>query len=226
MSDNSDERSSMEISQSLSWISWFCSTRDHKFYVEVDEKFIEDPFNLTGLNTQVPLYRETLELILDLEPADEMYNRVPDLSLLEPYAELLYGLIHQRYILTRAGMFEMLAKYEAGDFGVCPRVYCDQCHLLPCGQHDKPKLSVVRLYCPNCKDIYIPPNPKYSNIDGAYFGTSFPHLFVQTFPDVIKSVAPKIYVARLFGFRVNEQSESGPRMQWLRMVDQQTSEDR
>ena len=26
---------------------------------------------------------------------------------------------------------------------------------------------------------------KYSDVDGAYFGTSFPHIFLQTFNDVI-----------------------------------------
>jgi casein kinase II subunit beta len=47
-------------------------------------------------------------MILDLEPDDAMYNRVPDLSLLEPAAELLYGLIHQRYIITKQGMLQMV----------------------------------------------------------------------------------------------------------------------
>jgi hypothetical protein len=60
------------------------------------------------LNTHVSLYKETLEIILDLEPDDAMYNRVPDLSLLEPAAELLYGLIHQRYIITKQGMLQMV----------------------------------------------------------------------------------------------------------------------
>jgi casein kinase II subunit beta len=60
------------------------------------------------LNQHIPLYKETLEVILDLEPDDAMYNRVPDLSLLEPAAELLYGLIHQRFILTKMGMLQMV----------------------------------------------------------------------------------------------------------------------
>lgn len=60
------------------------------------------------MNQHIPLYKETLEIILDLEPDDAMYNRVPDLSLLEPAAELLYGLIHQRYILTKMGMLQMV----------------------------------------------------------------------------------------------------------------------
>lgn len=93
------------------WIHWFCSSKKHRYYTEVDESFIEDPFNLIGLNQFIPLYKETLEILLDLEPDDAMYNRVPDLSLLEPSAELLYGLIHQRYILTKQGMLQMVSTF-------------------------------------------------------------------------------------------------------------------
>ncbi|PHZ13722.1 casein kinase II beta subunit [Rhizopus microsporus ATCC 52813] len=211
-----DDSASMDLDQPQSWISWFCSAPNHKYYAEIDEKFIEDPFNLSGLSSQVPLYKETLEVILNMEPNDAMYSRIPDLSLLQPSAELLYGLIHQRYIITKDGMLQMLEKYKAGEFGKCPRVYCDGCHLLPCGQHDTPKQSNVRLYCPNCKDIYIPPNPKYAHIDGAHFGTTFPHLFFHTFPACIREVTPTVYQPKIFGFRVSPLSSTGPRMQWLR----------
>lgn len=105
----------------IKWINWFCSRKQNIFYTEVDEKFIEDTFNLIGLNAHVQLYKETLEIILDLEPDDEMYNRVPDLSLLEPSAELLYGLIHQRYILTKQGMYQMVSSMlSAKDQPVSP----------------------------------------------------------------------------------------------------------
>lgn len=60
------------------------------------------------MNAHISLYKETLEIILDVEPDDAMYNRIPDLSLLEPSAELLYGLIHQRYIITKQGMLQMV----------------------------------------------------------------------------------------------------------------------
>lgn len=90
------------------------------------QDFIEDDFNLTGLASLVPFYKEAMEMVLDVEPGasahsrlharadhharaeeDEMH-RVPDVSIVESSAELLYGLIHQRYILTRQGLQQMV----------------------------------------------------------------------------------------------------------------------
>jgi casein kinase II subunit beta len=53
---------------------------------------------------------------------------------------------------------------------------------------------------------------------GAYFGTTFPHLFMMTFENMLPPLPnpSEIYIPRIFGFRVSEKSPAGPHMTWLR----------
>jgi hypothetical protein len=58
-----------------SWISSFCSLLGHEYFAEISEDFIEDDFNLTGLQTQVAMYKEALEVILLLYcPANTFFR--------------------------------------------------------------------------------------------------------------------------------------------------------
>ena len=214
------------------------------------------------------------------------------MSIVESSAELLYGLIHQRYIITRQGLQQMVAKYESAHFGFCPRVYCNQTKVLPSGRSDLPGVDGVKLYCPSCADTYTPPSSRFNGVDGAFFGTTFPHLLFQQHPELVPqpeasnsnsistaaaaaagSVTPgarssvsaspapgsgskdddmadsasageaesqaggsgssgtekpipwttpttsanKVYIPRIYGFKVSERARSGPRMQWLRL---------
>lgn len=147
----------------------------------------------------VPFWREAIDMVLDVEPgewdwfrpprvpdrpnlSEEDSSKIPDVSIVESSAELLYGLCHQRFILTKAGLASMVRhsrrikrleanmqveKYEEGHFGVCPRVFCHQTHVLPCGRADMPGVDTVKLFCPNCGDIFVPPSSKYQSVDGA-----------------------------------------------------------
>ncbi|KAK8718423.1 hypothetical protein V6N13_045656 [Hibiscus sabdariffa] len=171
-----------------SWISWFCNLRGNEFFCEVDDEYIQDDFNLCGLSSQVPYYDYALDLILDVESSHgDMFTEEQN-ELVESAAEMLYGLMHVRYILTSKGMSAMLClqlefqleKYKSYDFGRCPRVYCCGQPCLPVGQSDIPRSSTVKIYCPKCEDIYYPRSKYQGNTDGAYFGTTFPHLFLMT----------------------------------------------
>lgn len=106
-----------------------------------------------------------------------------DLSVIESSAEMLYGLIHQRFICSRAGIQQMSEKYEMGHFGFCPRTNCEQSRTLPVGLSDIPGEDTVKLFCPSCLDVYVPPNSRFQTVDGAFFGRTFGALFLLTFPE-------------------------------------------
>ncbi|KAL1213962.1 Casein kinase II subunit beta-1 [Cardamine amara subsp. amara] len=201
-SDTDSEESDVSGSdgeEDTSWISWFCSLKGNEFFCEVDDDYIQDDFNLCGLSSLVPYYEYALDLILDVESSHEEQN-----ELIESAAEMLYGLIHARYILTSKGLAAMLEKYKNYDFGRCPRVYCCGQPCLPVGQSDIPRSSTVKIYCPKCEDIYYPRSKYQGNIDGAYFGTTFPHLFLMTYGHLKPPKATQNYVQRVFGFKLHK----------------------
>ncbi|KAJ4803138.1 Casein kinase II subunit beta [Rhynchospora pubera] len=190
--------------EDTSWISWFCNLRGNEFFCEVDDEYIQDDFNLCGLSNQVPYYDYALDLILDIESSHgDMFTEEQN-ELVESAAEMLYGLIHVRYILTSKGMAAMLEKFKNYDFGRCPRVYCCGQPCLPVGQSDIPRSSTVKIYCPKCDDIYYPRSKYQGNIDGAYFGTTFPHLFLMTYSHLKPQKQSQRYIPRVFGFKIHK----------------------
>ena len=130
-----------------------------------------------------------------------------DLSVIESSAEMLYGLIHQRFICSRAGIQIMSEKYEMGHFGVCPRTNCNQTRTLPVGLSDIPGEDTVKLFCPSCLDVYVPPNSRFQTVDGAFFGRTFGALFLLTFPEYDLSKSATESVTNLTRTASNEGSE-------------------
>lgn len=189
--------------ESISWINWFCGQRGHEFFCEVDEDYILDEFNLTGLD-YVPHYRHALDMILDLEPVDESAREAKEnKEEIEKAAEILYGLIHSRFILTNKGLARMHEKWEKYDFGLCPRAFCDSQPVLPIGLSIVPADNSVKLYCPKCMGIYTPKSSRHQNIDGAYFGMGFPHMFFMVHPECRPVVSTNNFVPRLYGFKIH-----------------------
>uniref|UniRef100_A0A7R9U8W1 Casein kinase II subunit beta n=1 Tax=Pinguiococcus pyrenoidosus TaxID=172671 RepID=A0A7R9U8W1_9STRA len=191
--------------EETTWISWFCNLRGNEFFVEVDEAYIQDDFNLTGLASMVPYYDYALDLILDLEfPTDVLTEEQQEL--VENAAEMLYGLIHARYVLTNRGMDQMLEKYRRAEFGRCPRVLCRGQAVLPTGLSDMPRHDQVKIYCPSCREVYTPKSSRQGSLDGAYFGTTFAHLMLMCHPEAIPNPGLDKYEPRIYGFRISKKS--------------------
>lgn len=106
----------------------------------------------------------------------------------------------------------LIYKYAGKDFGMCPLIQCAGQPVLPVGLKDDLGVDTVKIYCPKCSQVYHPPpirssrTGSTSGVDGAAFGTTFPHLFLMTFNNLSPTPLPveSTYVPRVFGFRVHQ----------------------
>lgn len=146
-------------------------------------------------------------MIQDSESPDD--DDLENQKFLDVYQEAmdLYGLIHNRFIQSPKGLSVMREKFLNGTFGVCPRVLCGGQYVLPIGMSENLRHSRVKVFCPKCEDVYIP-KKKCSDVDGAYFGCSFPHILLQTYPDLRPAEQPVLFVPRIFGFKLFQKKGS------------------
>jgi len=195
-----------DLSGDTGWIPWFCGLKGHEFFAEVDEEYARDNFNLYGLRGRFQFYDHALEMILSSEAPDE--EDLADNEFLEVYRDAtdLYGLIHARYIVSPRGLQVMRAKYLKGAFGTCPRVLCDRQHVLPMGTSEELRApqGSAKIFCPKCEQVFRPKG-KHKELDGAYFGSSFPQMFLQTYPSLVPLDPPRPFVPRVFGFKLHKQ---------------------
>ena len=113
----------------------------------------------------------------------------------------LYGLIHARFICTNRGLDYMRMKYENGDFGRCRSANCKNFKLVPIGASSDYGKDKVKVYCDCCRRIYRPKS-QCQKEDGAYWGTTFAHLFFLENP-VKDKPKQKIHVPKVYGFKVH-----------------------
>ncbi|SPP89197.1 casein kinase II subunit beta'-like [Drosophila guanche] len=193
------------------WVRRFCKQYGKNFFVEVDQEFMTDNFNLLFLEGEN--YQRSLNVILNESESESEPDAEHNYDM---EAAKLYGRIHSRFILTDHGIELMYQKFQKGVFGTCPRVLCTRQKVLPIGMSDTPGKEMVRLYCPKCKEVYIPKSVRYAKIDGAYFGPNFPQMLFMAKPWAQPKRSKAKYVPRLFGFKIHPQafgSESSDRQE-------------
>eukprot|EP00624_Nannochloropsis_granulata_P006954 evm.model.NODE_5589_length_28864_cov_20.848082.2 len=186
-----------------SWVHRFCSTSGNEFFCAVPASFLADEFNWLGLPSDLAAINLLLGNVVDKGNKRTIKvnkeNRLP-LVWDEATAQRMYGLIHARFIVTQKGLNAMREKYERGHFGRCPRLACNEQALLPVGIRDeesgkeqgeedeghgqRARKGCVNVYCPRCQELYRPADPYHQQLNGAYWGTSFAHLFTLAFPDL------------------------------------------
>jgi casein kinase II subunit beta len=113
-----------------------------------------------------------------------------------------YGLIHVRYINTAYGLAKIYHKFLSSLYVTCPRALFDCQKVLPVGLRDSLKVSRFKVYCPRCEEVYVP-KFRSDNIDGAYFGSSFPHHFLKHYKyTVVLPTKIYHYEQKVFGFKI------------------------
>ncbi|CAD7928376.1 unnamed protein product [Amoebophrya sp. A25] len=222
-SESTDEYSNgsaSDMGDEVTWIEWFCHLKGNEFFVEIEDDYVQDDFNLTYLNKDlqdyydVDVYREALNMILDYDDQDSQIQTESERSMVEQGAQCLYGLIHARWILTARGMSAMFDKYNSYVYGSCPLLDCHAQNqaVLPIGVTDVVGQNGAKVYCPRCKEVFHPKSAKLEIIDGAFFGTSFAHLFFLTYPHLKPTSEPRNYIPRIFGFKVAAHVRTGLRV--------------
>lgn len=201
MTNTSSSSASFTNTDSLSdsdetWISRFHNRSENSGLIMIHDSFLQDKFNLVGLMRYISNLSRSFDVIK---------NKMPSRNKKEE--ALLYYLVHQRYILTNAGMEKMLERVIQHFYGDCRRMGCEDIPLIPLGLSNNPKISSVKLYCYNCNNVFDPDN-SLSGLDGCSFGSSFAHLLILTHKENFPKKKYGNYIPRIFGFRIYEEKEN------------------
>ena len=182
-----------------SWIGNFLRKSENIGLLPIQESFLQDKFNMVGLNKHIPNLNRCFDTIRNLSS-----------SKFEREEAMLYYLLHQRYVLSIHGMSKMLERVLKNFYGECRRMGCEDYPLIPIGLSNSPRISSVKLYCNNCNNVFDPDN-SLSQLDGCAFGNTFPHLLVLTYKDRFHKKKYGNYVPRIFGFKIYNEKESAPK---------------
>ncbi len=194
MKTDSAERDSDQssVSSEDSWIFKFVSAKENRCLARLQDSFLQDKFNYYGIKEKLSSFDESYLAIVDKAGSTDAEAEA-----------MLYYLIHQRYIMTKPGLEDIMGKVLNRDFGTCYRIGCRDVPFIPIGVSNELKKSKTKLYCYNCGNLYEP-RSSIKRLDGAAWGTSFAHLLIMMYPYHFEKIKTEPYVPRIFGFQIAE----------------------
>ncbi|KAE9551365.1 hypothetical protein FO519_005419 [Halicephalobus sp. NKZ332] len=195
----SDHESTSESDHEVSFINWLHSFPTTCMMIYVDEDFIRDGFNRQNIHKEIGISERQVNRLVEkiLEGNIEEFDKDEKTNAID-----IYGLVHARFIVSPYGIDQMRLLFSRGAFGKCPRHFCADQNCLPMGETPRLGQSPVKIFCPRCKQIYEPKH--YYDLDGAYFGPSFPAAFMLEFPNL----CPPPPVQMPFKFPINVQKRN------------------
>ncbi|KAA6401740.1 MAG: putative Casein kinase II, regulatory subunit [Streblomastix strix] len=116
-----------------------------------------------------------------------------------------YIQLHQQYVASPPGLYDVKSKYSQGVYGKCPRLICQKQHLIPMQLSKDEDQKGIAMYCVRCNEIFLPSYLRHARLDGRAFGLSFAALFFIQYPELIpnqKTYLYNDYAPRVFGFRM------------------------
>lgn len=186
------------------WKQDFLGRRENQWLCDIPDEFIQDKFNIYGLQDEIKDISICCEIIqgkLNTSALPKSCEREITKNL-----PIVYGLIHARYILSPDGLEDVKEKFLKSEYGFCPRLNCNNTPLLPIGLSSKLNVSPVKAFCYCCREIY---EPKPANkLDGAFFGPNMAHVFIDEMKknDKLKPIMFVPFHHTAFGFRTRNSS--------------------
>jgi casein kinase II subunit beta len=183
------------------WLDQFLAQPSSRWFLRIDEQFLTDGFNSFGLKPKIPHFSLAYALICSRAPHAARASERVSFETIEAQAFVVYARLHARFLATERGIALMEAKYAS--FPLCPRVFCKDVRCLPHGVSHAFGEEPVALLCPGCGDLYKVAAPELAKVDGAFFGPNWAHLFVKRHPEIVPRAPSRVYVPKIFGFRID-----------------------
>jgi casein kinase II subunit beta len=160
------------------------------WFVEIDDYFLQSSVSYYNLQKKVTHFSRAAAIVRN-DPLDISLLSRAQVARLGQSAHRLYGLLHERFLITDDGARKLQRKVASGTYGACPRLMCRGARLLPYGATLEPDQERVQCWCPRCHDLY----ESASDLDAAFFGPDVPGMYCKILGLSLRFQAPSPLLA-------------------------------